>query len=432
MIVDEYTIPGLRVREHALDVPLDWARPDGPTIRVFARECVAPERRREDLPCLLYLQGGPGGKSPRPTSADGWIGDALRRGYRVVLLDQRGTGRSSRVDARRIAAFDDARAAADFLACFRQDSIVADAEALRRADFAGRRWLTLGQSYGGWLTLTYLSNAPEGLAGCLVTGGLASLDPDPEELYRRTYPRVAGKNRIYYGRFPADAQRVGRIADRLEDADVRLPDGDRLSVRRLQSLGVDFGMKPGFERMHWLVDEAFEPDGEHLSDTFLEQVRARSSYADNPLYAVMQESIFASGDRVTGWAAERERARHPEFRTSHRPLYFTGEMIYPWMFEEIRGLRPFRAAAEELARRPRWSRLYDAERLASNEVPVVAAVYFEDMYVDSGLQLDTASRVANLHPWVTNEYQHDGIGSGRVFPRLLDMLDEVGGPDFER
>ena len=65
-------------------------------------------------------------------------------------------------------------------------------------------------------------------------------------------------------------------------------------------------------------------------------------------------------------------------------------MFYRWMFEEVRALTPFRGAAEELAAYDDWGPLYDLDRLAANEVPVFAAVYFDDMYVDSGLQLETA------------------------------------------
>ena len=66
-------------------------------------------------------------------------------------------------------------------------------------------------------------------------------------------------------------------------------------------------------------------------------------------------------------------------------------MMFPWMFEEIRSLRPFAAAAEALAARPSYSRLYDKARLAANEVPVSAVIYFDDLYVDAGLSLETAS-----------------------------------------
>jgi proline iminopeptidase len=419
-----YTIPGMHVREHTIEVPLDWSAADGARISVFARELVDPLRKDDDLPCLLFLQGGPGGKGPRPVEPSGWIGQALKT-YRIILLDQRGTGRSTPISGRRMASFATAEEGADYLACFRADSIVRDAEHLRTTVFGGGKWSTLGQSYGGFLTLTYLSQAPEGLTACYVTGGLASIDQSAAEVYRRTYPRVAAKNRQFYRRYPQHVETVGAIADRLAASDVRLPDGDRLTVRRFQSLGIDFGMKPGYERMHWLVDEAF--DSGELSETFLSQVMARSSYADGPLFAALQESIYGSGAGATGWAAEAERALHPEFAEEARPLLFTGEMMYPWMFAEIRVLRPFQAAVEVLAARPQWSPLYDVDRLAANDVPVAAAVYFDDMYVDSGLQLDTAARVGNVQAWVTNEYEHDGLSSDRVFRRLTELVRSVGG-----
>ncbi len=93
------------------------------------------------------------------------------------------------------------------------------------------------------------------------------------------------------------------------------------------------------------------------------------------------------------------------------------------MFEEIRGAGPFRGAAEVLAAHDDWPPLYDLDRLAANEVPVAAAVYFDDMYVDAGLQLETAARVGNVRTWVTNEYEHDGLRAdgARVLARLMDM-----------
>lgn len=427
MIVSEYTIPGLHVRDHVVTVPLDWSKPDGGTIEVFAREVVDPARKDEKLPLLCFLQGGPGGKSPRPTkSSPPWLARALKT-HRILLPDQRGTGRSTPVDAATIAGFD-GEAGADYLACFRADSIVDDLEHLRKSIFGGARWQTLGQSYGGFLTLTYLSRAPEGLSACYVAGGLPGLDPSAEAVYRHTYPRVRAKNDIFYKRYPDDRALVARIADFLDANVVRLPDGDRLSVRRFQSLGLDFGMGPGFENIHWLLDEAFAaPD--RLSDQFLGALMHATAYNGNPLFAAIHEAIYGEGEGATEWAAGRVLAEFPEFDAKARPLLFTGEMIYPWMFEEIALLKPFRAAAEALARRPRYGRLYDRARLAENAVPVSAVVYFDDMYVDAGLSLATARAVGNLDAWVTNEFEHDGIRqSGSVFERLLSMVAEKGGP----
>lgn len=425
--MNSYTVPGMHVTDHEVTVPLNWFDDrDTATITVFVREVVAPELRHDDLPLLVFLQGGPGGKGPRPTGPDGWLGHMLAT-HRVVLLDQRGTGRSSALRGSQMAALGTPAQQAEHLTHFRADSIVADAEHVRRTLYGGRRWESLGQSYGGFLTLTYLSQAPQGLAACYVTGGLAGLQADAREVYRRTYPRTAAKNRALFARFPGDVEQVARIADRLAAGDVYLPDGDVLTVRRFQTLGMDLGMKPGPERLHWLFDEAFDPGATDLSDTFLNQVMELTSYRENPLYAVLQESIYASSEMVTGWSAHAERADHPVFDPAHRPLHLTGEMIYPWMFTEIAALRPFAAAADELARREQWSTLYDAQLLAANEVPVAAAVYFDDMFVDAGLSLETAAAVGNVHPWVTNEFEHDGLRTGDVLSRLTQQVRDSGG-----
>lgn len=413
-------LPAAVLTDHWLQVPLEHGNPDGEQITVYAREVVAPDRPAEELPWLLFLQGGPGGKSPRPNGASQWLGRALQD-FRVLLLDQRGTGRSTPVTARSLAARGDPGQQADYLAAFRADSIVADAELFRTALTGGAPWSSLGQSYGGFCTLTYLSLAPDGLRECFVTGGLAGLAADAEEVYRRTYPRVRGRNAAYYARYPQDEDAVRRIVDHLAADPARLPGGDPLTPERLQSLGMGFGASTGFETVHYLVEEAW--DGPELSPTFLTGVEEHTSFATNPLYAVLHESIYAQGS-ATGWAAQRVRDELPDFDAAEDGrVLFTGEMIYPWMFDQHRSLRPMAPVAELLAHRSDWPALYDAGRLAGNAVPVLAAVYHEDMYVDADLSLQTASRLGAARTWVTDEFQHDGLRAegDRVLGRLIDM-----------
>ncbi|TQK50532.1 pimeloyl-ACP methyl ester carboxylesterase [Streptomyces sp. SLBN-118] len=408
--------------DHVVTVPLDHSAPGGPDIQIFAREVVDPARTGERLPWLLYLQGGPGGKSPRPSAGSpGWLARALKT-HRVLLLDQRGTGRSTPVTARVASRFGSPARLAAYLGHFRADSIVADAELIRRRLCGDEPWETLGQSYGGFITLTYLSRAPEGLRACYVTGGLPGLAATADDVYARTYPRVRDRVLDFYARYPQDASRLRKISDLLATGAVRLPDGDRLTTRRLRTLGLALGMGDGFERLHWLLDESVDADGE-LTDTFLHQVMNQTGFTDNPLFAVMQETLYGQGAGPTGWAASRALADFSEFTEEADPLLLTAEMIYPWMFREITGLRPFADAADLLAEHTGWPPLYDPHRLAANEVPLAAIVYHDDMYVDAGLSLRTAREVRATRVWVTNEWEHDGISSsgGRVLARLMDL-----------
>jgi hypothetical protein len=76
-----------------------------------------------------------------------------------------------------------------------------------------------------------------------------------------------------------------------------------------------------------------------------------------------------------------------------------------------------------LAERDDWPPLYDPSRLAANDVPVAAAVYYDDMYVDREFSMATARGIRGLRRWVTSEYEHDGlrVSSGAVLGRLIDM-----------
>ncbi|MGW1491578.1 alpha/beta fold hydrolase [Streptomyces sp. NPDC002402] len=414
--------PAYATVDHVFTVPLDHSAPSGPGIQVFAREVVDPARAGERLPWLLYLQGGPGGKSPRPSAGSpSWLAQALKT-HRVLLLDQRGTGRSTPVTARSAARFTSPAQLATYLGHFRADAVVADAELIRHQLCGEQPWETLGQSYGGFITLTYLSQAPEGLRACYVTGGLPGLTATADDVYARTYPRVRDRVLDFYARYPDDAPRLRKIADLLAATEVRLPNGDRLTTRRLRTLGLALGMGDGFERIHWLLDESLDAEGEP-SDTFLHQVMALTGFTDNPLFAVMQETLYGQGAGSGGWAASRTLEDLPEFAEDADPLLLTGEMIYPWMFRDITGLRPFADAADLLAERDDWPPLYDPHRLAANQVPLSAIVYHDDMYVDAALSLRTAREVGGTRVWITNEWEHDGVtaSGGRVLARLMDL-----------
>ena len=385
-----YHPPGLLITEHELEVPLDHDDPGGETITVFAREVADPDGT--DRPFLVFFEGGPGHEAPRPTRVPtdpGWLDRALEE-FRVLMLDQRGTGRSAPIDG---------GATADRLEHFRADAIVRDAEAFREA-LGVDRWSVLGQSYGGFCITTYLSFAPDGLREAFITGGLPPVGRHADDVYHATYARLRERERRYFERYPQDRERLE------PPGELVLPSGDRLSSRRLRQLGAMLGVSDGAERLHYVLEL---PPG---SPAFLHDVEAATPFARNPIYAVLHEACYADGGS-TRWSAERLR---PD------DLEFTGEHVFPWMFEEYGALAPLREAADVLAEQE-WPRLYDEEQLRGNEVPAAAIVYADDLYVERAFSEETAGLIRVLRPWLTNEYEHNGlrVDGARILGRLIDL-----------
>jgi len=401
-----YRAPGaiLTEREHA--VPLDHARQGGPQITVFTREVAAPDGI--DRPYLLFLQGGPGFEAARPTSPPaGWMKRAIQD-YRVLLLDQRGTGRSTPVGSQ--IPGDTPKEQATYLTHFRADSIVRDAERIRQ-ELGVERWSVLGQSFGGFTSMTYLSIAPEGLREAFLTGGLSPIGRPADDIYGATYRRLIDKNRRYFERYPDDRARVRDILHRLDHEDVRLSSGDRLSGRRFRQLGLWLGDSAGFELLHHVIELPFG------SQAFLYDVEAGGRFGRNPIYATLHESSYADGV-TTRWSAHRLL---PDEVVEEG--LFTAEHVFPWMWEDYGDLRPQRDAAELLAEHP-WPALYDAEQLRRNDVPVAATIYVNDLYVERDFAVETAATIRGLRSWQTDEFEHNGLRADgeRVLGRLIDLV----------
>ncbi len=401
-----YRVPGAVLTEREHTVPLDHARPDGPSITIFTREVAHPDGA--DRPYLVFLQGGPGFEAARPTSPpSGWMKRALDE-YRVLLLDQRGTGRSTPVGSR--VPGNTPQDQATYLAHFRADSIVRDAELIRQ-ELGGERWSVLGQSFGGFSSMTYLSIAPEGLREAFITGGLSPIGRPVDDIYGATYRRLIDKNRRYFERYPDDRARTRDILRRLDDEDVRLPSGDRLSGRRFRQLGMWLGDSAGFELLHHVLELPFG------SLAFLHDVEAGVHFGRNPIYATLHESSYADGV-VTRWSAQRLL---PDEIIEEG--YFTAEHVFPWMWADYGGLQPQREAAEILAEHP-WPALYDADQLRRNEVPVAATIYVNDLYVERDFAVETATAIRGLRAWQTDEFEHNGLRADgeRVLGRLIDLV----------
>jgi pimeloyl-ACP methyl ester carboxylesterase len=400
-----YHAPGAVLTEREHEVPLDHAKPDGQKITVFSRELAAPDGL--DRPYLIFQQGGPGGEATRPTAPpSGWQKRAIAD-YRVLLIDQRGTGRSTPVGNIPGATAEEQAA---YMSHMRADAIVRDAELIRQ-ELGVDRWSILGQSFGGFCTMTYLSFFPEGLREAYLTGGLSPIGRPVDDIYSATYVRLIEKNRAYFERYPDDRQRLRDIVRRLDDEDVRLPSGDRLTARRFLQMGNKLGDSAGFELIHHVLELPFG------SRAFLADAEDTNRFGRNPIYATLHESSYADGV-PTRWSAERLM---PDEVASER--YFTAEHVFRWMWQDYGELHSHRAAAELLAEHP-WPKLYDAAQLAHNEVPVAATIYVNDLYVERRFAEETATQIRGLKPWITNEYEHNGLRADgeRVLGRLIDLV----------
>ncbi|KAJ5221292.1 Proline iminopeptidase [Penicillium citrinum] len=434
-----HNVPGkLRVGELFFDVPVDYSKPNGTTLRLFARSVtrfnkpVEPTKDESKLPWLVYLQGGPGFGCGAPQNY-GWVEPALTKGYQILFLDQRGTGLSSTITAGTLARQGDAIKQAQYLKHFRADNIVRDCEAIRKSlteDYPEdqQKWSIIGQSFGGFCAATYLSQFPGSLREAYICGGLPPLVNEPEPVYSRTYEKVAERNQAYYAKFPEDVQRVKKIMQYLAANQVPLASG-WLTPARFQQLGIMFGFHGGIDSLHEIVLRAWN-DLEifgSLTVPTLATIDGNGGMDKNIIYAVLHEAIYCQG-KPSLWAADRRRAASPQFQISDSQpeIYFTGEMVFKDMFESYTELKQVQEVAEILANTSDWPALYDEAQLAKNEVPVYAATYIDDMYVHFDLASNTAAKIKGTKQFITNTMYHDALRSksGEIMRQLFNLRDD--------
>jgi hypothetical protein len=367
---------------------------------------------------IIYLQGGPGFGAPAPISGisfaskSSWAGAAFSNGFqRIILMDPRGTGRSSPitkqtlekkfpglfsldqsskltaenlsykqslsdffVQLRQNNLIEDTMVdclslnlscAVNYMSNFRADNIVLDAEAVKDALLLPptdanevRPWgAVLGQSFGGFCIMTYLSIVSNPPKICLLTGGIAPMLTPIADVYASLWERVKQRNLMYYDRYPSDIDIVKKIVRTLLDCPVKLPSGGNLTARRFLQLGFSFlgGSPSSFASLHNLLAVAFVGEDDDSKTThsssssqlavfskmFLKQIDSIQPFDDHPIYFLLHESIYANGKGCssTAWAAhtvyERLTKNPSELRfdltstinSKDRPTLFFGEMV---------------------------------------------------------------------------------------------------------
>jgi pimeloyl-ACP methyl ester carboxylesterase len=337
-------------------------------------------------------------------------------------LDQRGTGRSTPANFHTIGDWGPKKQAG-YLQHFRADNIVKDAEYIRNKMIGDKPWSILGQSFGGFCALNYLSFHASGLREALITGGIPPLIAHPDDIYRRTYKRVKQKNFNFFNIFPNAQDRACRIADIIQITSPELPNGDKLTIERFQLLGLQLGFHDGYANLNYLFENAIS--NEKLSYSFLKGLMGLQSFDTNPFFTILHEACYAQ-QFSTNWSAERIRGEFPEFDPNSRdPFLFTGEMLYPWMMDQFQTLAPFKEATQLLAEKNDWPSLYDSTALSNIDVPIAAAVYTNDMYVDKDYSLDSAESIKGIQLWETDEFEHNGLRSHgeKVLSNLFELLD---------
>ncbi|MDF2509480.1 MAG: alpha/beta fold hydrolase [Microbacterium sp.] len=398
----------LTIEEHTLTVPLVWEDPaDSRTIDIFAR--VVAREGGEALPYLVFLQGGPGHEAPRPfhsSTSPAWLDEALAH-YRLVLLDQRGTGRSTPVGDQDLAR--GAEAVAEHLTHLRADAIVRDCEALRE-HLGAATWSVLGQSFGGFTTLAYLSTASSSLADVFITGGLSAIGRHPDDVYALCYEKMRTASERYYRRFPEHRDAMRRLVDLADAGDIVLPDGEVVSRSRLRSVGSSLGTNDGWQTVWSLLER--DPSSNAFRHDLM---HAMPFDGRNPLYFAFHESSYADG-HATRWSAERTEPS--DFRED--VTLFTGEHIRREWTETVPAFRPWRDVTLALAEFE-WPSIYDAEAIAASGASGAAAIYVDDVYVPMEFSLETARLLPGVKLWVTSEHEHNGLRSGPVLSRLIDL-----------
>jgi proline iminopeptidase len=168
---------------------------------VYWEQCGRPDGKP-----ALVVHGGPGSGC-----STGMRRSVDPERYRVVLFDQRGSGRS----------VPHASDPATDMSVNTTWHLIDDMERLRE-HLGIERWLLFGGSWGSTLSLAYAERHPERVSEVILVGVTMTRRVDVDWLYRgvgRFFPEEWERFRAYVPEAEADGDLVGAYARRMEDPD---------------------------------------------------------------------------------------------------------------------------------------------------------------------------------------------------------------------
>ncbi|MCJ1316392.1 hypothetical protein MMC15_001713 [Xylographa vitiligo] len=295
-----------------------------------------------------------------------------------------------------------------------------------------KKWSVLGQSFGGFCTVNYISRFPEGLQEVFLSGGLPPLVKQPDVVYERLYKKVAARSHVYYQKFPEDVQRMKDIAGYLTKEEVKTNTGGIISVSRLRQLGMMLGFHGSFDVLHGLLLRMVNDLSMFgfFTRPTIQSFDNFGPFETHILYALVHEPCYLSG-AASNWSAERMMHKFPEFDActadSSDPILFTSEMIFKSTFNDFAEMRPLYETMDIIQHISDWPDLYDEAQLAKNEVPAYAAVYLNDLYVDYEYSSETARKIKGCKTFVRSDMYHEALGtkSAEVMEQLFKLRDDM-------
>lgn len=413
----------------------------------------------ERRPLLVFLCGGPGaGNNPSriPLLNQRFLED----GYWILYPDYRGTGDSSPVAHRTSLEWVERN-----FKYLRQTDIVRDLESFRQW-LLGRdtKWTLFGQSFGGWIIMSYLSFQPQGLKKCYLTAGIPPIGVPIADHFKDTYGRIKILNKRFYDSNRENKTLVKGIAKDLIEL-ARRGESPKLDIpgegytgimtpKRFLSLGrTMLGVESYHDEMHRFCEALKTQLTEMLEGTrdALElKLVAKLTWLDGfrfwrrAPFALLYESIFVSAkNEASDWMAYRIAQTMPEFSwvaaadenilDGIEPdgfIYFSGEMIYPAWYKAYDGLERFldngsngfRGIAQDIQDYPWHEPLYDVAQLHRNPVPVRAIIFEKDFCISCKLSVKAAAQVNNIDYIIHPTLEHSTINYQA--DKLLDMIDK--------